>query len=166
MAQTMIWDSPAWRELRDRKFAEWFGADGAACLVLLSTVSETWDDLIDKDVQVSSEDVTHAFTIALIKLELNPFWQKHKTTLFPGVIMSVNAWLDANDLMLSRSTHYRMQAFYLRNLFAEMAQIVAFCHGGFEHMREVSLAIRTFLNHETFEQWETEHVNGRRRRTD
>lgn len=156
----MKWDSNDWRKLRDAKLEEWLGEDGAKCIVLLSTVSETWDDLIDRDKPVSGEEVTNAFLITLVQLDLNPFWKMYKSYLFPVMVVGINAWLDANYINEHKADRkHLMLAFYIRNYAAELVQIAAFCVGGFEHMRKVSLEVREFLNHETYFEWENRHVD-------
>lgn len=154
----MKWDSVDWRKLRDAKLTEWLGPAGAECVVLLSTVSEVWDDLVDKDTTISASDISNAFVISLVNLETNRFWQMYRPFLFPIMVLGINAWMDANVLQKSRIEKYRMLAFYIRNYAAELVQMAAFCVGGFEHMRKVSIAVREFLNHETYFDWEHRHA--------
>ncbi len=49
MGEALKWDSLEWRNVRDEKFERWLGREGAECFVLLSTISEGWDDLLDRD---------------------------------------------------------------------------------------------------------------------
>lgn len=152
-----MWDSAAWRKVRDEKLQQWIGAEGAQCIVLLSTVSETWDDLVD-GVALSAEEVSNAFIISLVDLEINSFWQKYRNFMFPVLVVAINAWLDANELQESDKEKDRMLAFYIRNYCAELVQTAAFCVGGFAHMRKVSKHVRQFLNHETYFEWEHRHA--------
>jgi hypothetical protein len=159
MGEVVKWDSVDWRKVRDVKLTEWLGPDGAECIVLLSTVSEVWDDLVDRDKTVPASDISNAFIISLVNIETNVFWQTYRTFLFPVMVLGINAWLDANALQNSRVEKYRMLGFYIRNYAAELVQMAAFCVGGFEHMRKVSLEVREFLNHETYFEWENRHVD-------
>lgn len=151
------WDSKEWRVKRDAIMSTWMLGERAAveCVVMLSGIAECWDDIIDEE-SVSEERIHRAFTHALVGLQLNQFYERHKHMLLPVVIASINAWLDANNLQ-SGTRHERMAAFFLRNLGYELATIAAFCVGGWDHMREVSLEMRKFFWHETFEEWEHGH---------
>jgi hypothetical protein len=156
----LLWDSKEWRQLRNEKFFKWFRGNQNAvhCFIDLSAVSETWDDLIDRDKEIDNEDIHRAFLNLLIGLPLNPFYQQYRYYLEPMIIMSVNAWLDSLSLAESPEKKWNMLAFYMRNLGAELAPMIAFCVGGFDHMRNVSGEIRKFLNHESYAEWEHRHA--------
>lgn len=152
------WDAEQWRVLRDAKLLEWMLGDKDAVrfLVAVSTVAECWDDLIDEAV-VTEQRIHRAFTDALIGLNFNPFFVRHRDMLLPAMIMSINGWLDANDMQRSSDRTQRACAFVLRNLGIELIPLAAMLVGGWEHMRDVSQPVREFFAHETFEQWEAEH---------
>lgn len=156
----MTWDSEGWRKVRNEKLLNWFDGneDAVRCLVDLSTIAESWDDMIDGDVPLVSSEINNAFNIAMVILPTNPFYIMNRHMLEPVTIMAINAWLDSLELEKRRDEKSKMLAFYMRNLGIELAPMIAFCIGGFKRMREVSLEIRDFLNHETYEEWEHRHV--------
>ena len=160
-SNVLAWDSQEWRVVRDKHLSNWLGEDGAKCVVMLSTIAETWDDLIDKDKDLTDEDISQAFILALIKLDLNPFWQQHKPFLYPLGVAAVNCWMDSEELLREGIPRSVMYSFYLRNFCVEMIIMAAFCVGGFSHMRKVSMEIRKFFAHESYFEWE--HRHGRRR---
>lgn len=149
-------DSQEWREERDKRLLEWFlgNEDAVRCYVTLSSIGETWDDLIDKDKEITNKEINAAFLNALVFLQNNPFYVSYRAFLEPVLIISINAWFDSDILQKSDNGKWRMLAFYLRNYDSELAQACAFCVGGFEQMRKVSIDIRQLLNPESYDQWE------------
>lgn len=155
------WDSPAWRELRDQHLRRWLLDDAAAvaCVVLISSISETWDDLIDRDRRLDPASINQAFVNALLVLPNNPFYATHRAFLEPVMLLAINAWLDAEVLVREPAAQWRMLAFYLRNYLAEIIQACACLQGGWQHMRAISLEVRAFLAHETYFDWEHRHAD-------
>lgn len=149
------WDSAAWRTARDENLRRWLLGDEAAvqCLVMLSNIAETWDDVVDKE-EVDASEVNTAFVQALVLLQGNPFYCKHQYMLMGVVVASINAWLDSIQLEKGATEAERMAAFYLRNFAQELLPLSAFLLGGWEHMRAVSAEARKFFTHETYAQWE------------
>ena len=152
----LSFDSPEWRTLRDQKYLEWFLGNEYAveCALVLMNACELWDDLIDQDKEISTGQVHTAFTGIFVELTVNPFWQKSRLFLEPLIIQAINAWLDANELERASTRVERNQAFHLRNMPTELIPMIAFAVGGWEHTRRVSLEIRNFFTHESFDDWE------------
>lgn len=153
------WDTPAWREERNRRLMDWFAnnKDAVVCMVLISNIVEIWDDLIDARESVSDTQINTAFLQTLIDLPSNPFWKQYQPLLNPIIMVSVNAWMDANDAQKSDEQWKRRMAFYLRNASMELVLYIAQLTGGWQHLRNVSMEIREFFAHEDYEQWE--HCN-------
>jgi hypothetical protein len=150
------WDTPQWRELRDQRLIRWLrDPDAVACVLTLSGIAEVWDDIIDNDNPAPAR-VNRAFTDALVSLQFNPFYTRHQNMILPVVVVGINAWLDANELE-GGDTNQRMQAFYLRNYSYEVASIIAACALGWDGLRAVSLEMRSFFSHETYQEWEHRH---------
>ncbi len=157
----MQWDSEQWREVRNKKFLEWFLGNTAAVefMINLSTIVETWDDLIDQDKQILPQDIHFAFAEALVGLPRNAFYYQYRPMIEPLIIMAVNAYLDSEIFAKRTEAKWRMQSFWLRNFGGEILQMIAYCVGGFTHMRKVSIEIREFLSHESYDEWEHRHVD-------
>ena len=154
------WGSREWIAARDALLLRSFrgNRDAVDCILELSTVTEIWDDLVDRDKPVDEAEVNRAFVTALTTLPRNPVWREHCLFLLPAVLLGINAWLDANELERDPEERYRMLAFYARNYVAEVVHAVAFCVLGFAGMREVSLELRRFMAHESFAEWEHAHA--------
>lgn len=156
VAEKLEWDSQAWRALRDRRLAEWLrgDADAVECFIQLSTISETWDDLIDRDKPVADAQIHEVFSCALIRLQTNRFFLANHAAIMSAVITGVNAWMDANELETRATEKERALAFYIRNYCYEMLSVMVFAVGGWDWLRKVSLEMRMFFQHESYGQWE------------
>jgi len=148
-------DTPEWRAERNAKLAEWFLHNGDAIALFLDfcQLSEVWDDLIDKDKIPTDEEVSDTFNSMLIRLPTNPFYLRYQGWFTCLSILVVNAYHDANQFQLG-DKRQRHIAYHLRKMIIEFACLIAFCAGGFPHMRKVSLEIREFFIRETYEDWE------------
>lgn len=156
MSEELIWDSPAWRKQRDGSLLRWMRGnhDAMRCVMSLGTVSEVWDDLIDKDKPLTEEHIHSGMMSALVFLNENPFWQAHSARFMPVIIVGINAWMDANELEKDPTKKARALAFYIRNYFYEVSSVGAYCAGGWQWLRSVSLEMRMFFQHESYFTWE------------
>lgn len=153
------WDSTDWRAERDKKLLEWFKGDTAAvaCLVAISSACEVWDDLVDGDL-VTTPTVENMFIDLFLNLNVNPFFLHHRAQITAMMAMIINAWQDANSMAKLEDQEAHIKAYVLRNLGLELIPVFAYFIGGYSHMRSISMEMRTFVAHETFDQWEREHV--------
>ncbi|HLC08972.1 MAG TPA: hypothetical protein VJK06_06775 [Methyloceanibacter sp.] len=153
------WDSVEWRQHRDERLLGWMkgNVDAVNTVIALSTIAETWDDLHD-DEAPSKDRINAAFTLALVKLQVNDFYKANEALFFSQIVTSINGWMDANELQSSASESERMHAWFLRSLGHEITHLAAFRVGGWEHMRKVSMEMRHFFMHERFDEWEYRHV--------
>ena len=160
MTAVLQWDSEDWRRVRNVKMLEWMRGNAQAVdtVLALSTIAETWDDLHDGDKTPSKERVNEAFTLALVKLQVNEFYKANESLFYALIITSINAWMDANALQNSPNENHRMMAFYLRNFGHELTMLAVFRAGGWEHLRRVSLEIRLFFENGTYQDWEHRHA--------
>ncbi len=154
------WDSKDWRTLRNEKLLPWMAGnvDAVNCVIGLSTISETWDDLIDRDKQVGPDLINEAFVTAGITLQLNPFYKQNEMLFYAVTVAGINAWMDATAMQKSDEEKWRMLSFYTRNYAYEIMSIAAFRAGGWEHLRKVSLEMRQFFAIESYQEWEHRHA--------
>lgn len=118
----------------------------------LGAISQIWDDLVDGDKEVSSDEINAAFWRALVEVPANPFYQQHFTHLQPLIQAAITDWLDANELERG-STHEQQVAWVLRDSVGAIVVHCAYLVGGYAHMREVSLEIRRALYDESFDEY-------------
>jgi len=104
-------------------------------------VCQVWDDLVDKDKDVTEEQVNNAFIIALIEIPSNPFYQQYfhylKGVMFAGII----DWMDANDLEKG-DEHQKMVAYTLRDNFNNLLIHCAYLLGGKAWMHHIRKQLR------------------------
>lgn len=128
-----------WELERNRKLLEWFNGDAEAVefLLLLSEITELWDDLIDGDKPILAEQVNTVFMKALLVLPGHPFYRKHQAYLMPLMIHAINSWHLANTFEKGTNNE-RALAYTLRNLDILIAEAIVYLTGGWARMREVS----------------------------
>lgn len=153
------WDSSEWRAVRNKLLHRWFLGNEEAVEVYLhlSNAAEIWDDLVDQDRAVTPEEATSVFEGLLIGLPTNSLYVKFHPWITALSVVVANAYHDANELQ-RRSPGDKMTAFHLRRMGVEFACLLAFCVGGYSHLRSVSLEIRGFFYSEMYEDWEHSHV--------
>lgn len=86
---------------------EWFGGNQDALHVyrMFVDLSHVWDDLIDKDKELSENQINNAFLIALCYLPANPFYQKIQQAVLPMWITVVSAYQTANKFERDKEAH-------------------------------------------------------------
>lgn len=135
----MKWDSPEWREGRDKIISQWFLGDIAAIefLRLLSSATELWDDLIDGDKRPLPQEISQVFTDLLVGLPNNPFYMQHRQHLTPLIIQAINSWQVANVLETG-APNERALAYTLRNMDIQIVQAIVYIIQGPARAREIA----------------------------
>ncbi len=134
----MTWGSDAWKLERDSYLREWIGNEDAfQFLMTVSDITELYDDLIDKDVDIEPDRVHQVMAMALIGLPSNPFYLKHRIWLTPIMASSINSWRDATELEQG-TRNERVVAYVIRNLDIQLIQAIIQITRGPEFLRTVS----------------------------
>lgn len=158
----MKFDTPEWREARDKLLLDWTKGDVAAAdyLVIIFHVAEIWDDLIDRDKPVTDEQINDLFITLLFDLTGNPFFVQHAGFLRPAMLLGINAWLDSVQYEREGLPELLIRAHILRAWYMELVPLVAFLVGGYEHMRAVSSEARAFFQTEKLSQYLEDFTGG------
>lgn len=114
----------------------------------LFRISQTLDDLIDRDKPVSDQSIYHAFFLALIDLPSNPFYRQNDVVLRAMMASALQDWKDSVDLERAGDEHGKTLAYVLRDQLTSVAVQVAGIVGGYGWMQEVSVEIRRFFHDE------------------
>ena len=93
--------------------------------------------------------VSQSRSVAKVDLPNNTFFTRHKASLLPHHVTSLNAWIDSNDWMEKDKTR-KTYALVIRDQLTELGLLVAFLTGGNEHMRSISLQVRDLFLKEEF----------------
>jgi purine-cytosine permease-like protein len=86
---------------------EWFGGneDALAMYRMFIDLAHTWDDLVDKDKDVSEQKINNAFMICLVYLPMNKFYQAIQYAILPMWIAVVSAYQTANHYERTKDEH-------------------------------------------------------------
>jgi len=146
------YDSEDWRSLRNSFLHNWIkDAPAVQFLLTIGSVAEVWDDLVDKDKEVTESEINQTFFSLLVELPLNPFFDKYKFRLIPLMVTGINTWQDSN-ILSKGSDNDKAMAYVLRDWYVELVMFVMYLLHGYEAMREASMDIRRFFSqHETLQ---------------
>jgi hypothetical protein len=151
----MTFDSTTWREERDTKLLEWFGGNRSAVefVVAISTLAELWDDLTDKDKELSPQEIQSAMWAAMVTLPTNEFFNANKTFLMPLIIQAMNAYEDSVELERG-TTNDRAYALTLRIIALQISSMVVWLLRGREAARACSVEMwKYFTGHDNAVDW-------------
>lgn len=140
---------------------EWFGGNHHALSMfrLLVDLSHTWDDLVDKDKEVSESEINNAFLIALVYLSSNPFYRSIQEQILPMWVTVVSAFETANKFERDKDEHGLEIAHGLRYAAGHIiAYSVIVCIGA-EKAREVLPEVWKAIYFERYEPYRKEHLN-------
>lgn len=59
-------------------------------------VAQYWDDLIDRDNELSDDEIHDAFYTSLVSIPNNPFYQKYQHKITPILEVTIYKWLQSN----------------------------------------------------------------------
>ena len=121
-------------------------------------VTQIWDDLIDKDNPVSDDKINEAFHTCLVVIPANPFFARHSPYLIPILNSAIADFMDANKLERGSEEHQRI-AYIIRDTASTIVTHCAYLIGGYEWMKEVSIAVREQIHDEDFKEYQ-ESLNG------
>lgn len=81
-------------------FAEAVCGNQAALAFILEylAIAHIWDDLIDKDKELSDWDINFALWRALVNLPRNPFYRQHFDVLSQSIEAGIQSWWLSNQL--------------------------------------------------------------------
>ena len=86
---------------------EWFGGnvDALNMYRMFIDLSHTWDDIIDKDAELTDDTINNAFLIALVYLPMNPFYRSIQEQVLPMWLTVVLAYETANRFERDKDPH-------------------------------------------------------------
>lgn len=95
---------------------EWFGGnpDALSMYRMFVDLAHAWDDLVDKDKEVSEADINNAFLTCLVYLPANPFYRSIQDQIFPMWITVVSGFEAANKFERDKDLHGLELAHMLR----------------------------------------------------
>lgn len=131
-------------------------SDAVALVLAIAEISHSWDDLIDRDKSVSDAQINRAFSIALLELPKNPFYQAHCLDLLPVMTTGTLNWLTANEYEKQQDKEAHALAHVLRYGIADLALFIAYLIGGQEWAQQVAPELRRYCQRDTLEHYLSE----------
>jgi hypothetical protein len=140
---------------------EWFGGNEYALHMyrMLVDLVHTWDDLIDKDREVSEQEINNAFLIALVYMPSNPFYRQIQEHIMPMWVTVLSAYEVANKFERDKDAHGLEIAHNLRFAAGHVVSYMVQACVGYEKSREIMPEIWKAIVDERFDDYRKEHLN-------
>jgi hypothetical protein len=142
---------------------EWFGGnqDALNMFRMFVDMSHTWDDLVDKDKDVSEAEINNAFLIALVYLQANPFYRSIQEQIWPMWMTVVTAYETANTFEREKDPHGIEIAHSLRYAAGHIiAYAVQVCVGP-EKAKDILPEVWKNIFYERFDEYRKEHLDAK-----
>lgn len=140
----------------ERAFLQQALQDCAPAIAFCETlfrISQTLDDLVDRDRPVSDDALYAAFWQALVELPANPFYRQNELYLRPLMAAALQDWRDSVILERSGDRHGQTLAFVLRDQLTSVVVQCAYLIGGPGWMQQVSVDIRRHFHEDSLESY-------------
>ena len=145
----------------DQKRLAWFGGDCDALNMykMFIDLSHTWDDLVDKDEEVSEDAINNAFLICLVYLPSNSFYQRIQREIMPMWIAVVSAFQTANQFERNKDEHGLEISHNLRYAAGHiLAYAVCVCVGQ-DKAKEILPDLWKDIVFERYDEYRKEHLD-------
>jgi hypothetical protein len=140
---------------------EWFGGNQDALNMYRALVhlSHVWDDLVDKDKEVSERDINLAFGSCLLYLPTNPFYRAIQDQILPMWVVVLSSYETANKFERDKDEHGIEIAHSLRYAAGQIiAYAVHVCIGPDKAREDLPEVWKTIF-HERFDEYRKEHLD-------
>lgn len=122
-------------------------------------LSHLWDDMVDKDVELTEDRINNAFLICLVYLPSNPFYQTIQRDIMPMWITVVSAFQTGNKFEKDKDEHGIEIAHNLRYAAGHiLAYAVHVCVGP-EKAKEILPELWKDIVFERYDEYRKEHLN-------
>lgn len=113
----------------------------------LGAISQTWDDLIDKDKPTTDEDIHKLMWNALVYLPENPFYRTHFLDLHPTIRNIIVDYKVSTEFESGNKTEQSI-AYTLRDNMCQLIIQCAYIIGGYAWMNEIAPTVRRYVHNE------------------
>jgi hypothetical protein len=145
----------------DEKRLGWFGGNTDALNMyrMFIDLLHTWDDMVDKDRELTEDQINSAFLMCLVYLPSNPFYVHIQRDIMPMWITVVSAYQTGNKFERDKDAHGIEIAHNLRYAAGHiLAYAVHVCVGP-EKAKEVLPELWKDIVFERFDDYRKEHLN-------
>jgi hypothetical protein len=119
----------------------------------------TWDDLVDKDVDVPEAKINNAFLICLVYLQSNPFYRQIQDDILPMWVSVVSAYETANQYERTKDEHGVEISHGLRYAAGHIIAYAVETCIGHEKARDVMPEVWKSIFYERFDDYRKEHLD-------
>lgn len=143
---------------------EWFGGnqDALNMVHMLEHMTHAWDDLIDRDKEVSDARINRAFTTCLVYLPANPFYRSIQDQILPMWLTAISAYETANHFETTKDPHGVELAHMLRYAVGHIVAYAMHICLGEERVRQYLPEMWKALVPERFDEYRKEILNADR----
>jgi hypothetical protein len=147
-------------EVDDDRLA-WFGGnqDALNMYFMFRDLAHAWDDLVDKDCELSEIEINNAFMIALVYLPSNPFYRSIQDYILPIWPLVASAYEVSNKFQRDKDPHGLEIAHGLRYAAGHIIVYSVQVCVGIEKAREVLPLVWKDIFYERFDDYAKEHLN-------
>lgn len=147
--------------MKDHGKLEWFGGNEDALNMYRAFVSlaHTWDDMVDKDKPVGSDDINRAFLTCLVYLPANPFYRAIQDQILPMWLVVVSSYETANTFEKAKDPHGIEIAHSLRYAAGNIVAYAVHVCLGAEKAKEVLPDVWKAMFYERFDDYRKEHLS-------
>lgn len=134
---------------------KWMKGDEEAITFVMevSRIVHVWDDLIDKDRELTPLDINEAFWSLFFTLPNNRFYMRHFNSLNPMLLVAEINWRTANSLEETGSNKDLEIAYIIRSSYVDVIIMSAMFSGGREWAYTVAPDIRRWVHSEGYEKY-------------
>lgn len=139
---------------------DWFGGNEDALNLyrMLVDLTHTWDDLIDRDNEVSDREINNAFLIALVYMPSNPFYRFIQDQVIPMWTTILLAYETANQFEREKDERGVEIAHNLRYAVGHVVSYMVQICVGYDKAREIMPEVWKAVVHERFDDYRKEHL--------
>jgi hypothetical protein len=140
---------------------EWFGGNQDALNLYRMFVDllHTWDDLVDRDREVTELEINNAFMIALVYMPANPFYKHIQEQIMPMWLMVISAYEAGNKFEREKDEHGLEIAHTLRYAAGHIVSYMVYVCVGRNQAKEIMPEVWKHVVYERFDDYRKEHLN-------
>jgi hypothetical protein len=140
------------QEMTDEKIAHALrgNRDAIAFFVMLRDVSHFWDDMIDRDRDLTAEYINDAMWMAMVEIPANPFYRANFDRLQPHIVTAIANWQAANLFEAGSDERQLQIAFISRSDYCNILLECVYIIGGRDWLLQMTPIIRDAWTDEDF----------------
>ena len=125
-------------------------ADAYALVMLLDWIANTWDDLVDHDVEVFDAEVNVMMWRCMSEIPRNPFYREHFADLQPLIEAAMLSWRMATYVERCGEPSDLRWSYVIRSAYVDIVVACARIIGGDGYAVECGIRLHRWI-HEDFD---------------